>query len=99
MPSPLLNTSPVSPFRQYYTPQRKYDDIQVSTETVNHISESVNYGKPISLDYYVVRCLKCKQECATSNIIDGEQVEGTIKNPEIYLWSARCKSCLKEWYF
>ncbi len=98
MPS-LLNTSPVSPFRQYHTPQRKYDDIQVSTETVNHISESVNYGKPISLDYYVVRCLRCKKECATSNIIDGEQVEGTIKNPEIFLWSARCKSCLKEWYF
>lgn len=96
-----LHTSPVSPFRQYHTPQKKYDDIQVSTETVNHISESVNYGKEIQLDYYVVRCLNCKgkPECATSNLIDGEQVEGTIKDPKIYLWSARCKNCLKEWYF
>ena len=74
-------------------------DVSVSTETVQHRSEAVNYGKPILLDYYVVRCLKCKKECATSNIIDGEQKAGTIQEPVIYLWSARCKSCLKEWYF
>ena len=81
----------------------RYDDISVSTETVNHRSESVNHGRPMDLEYYVVRCLKCKNnpECVTQNIIDGEKDNkyGTILEPVIYLWSARCKSCNKEWYF
>lgn len=76
-----------------------YNDILVSTETVNHRSQAVNYGKPIELEYYVVRCRQCKSECSTSNIIDGEEVYGTIQEPKIYLWSAKCKNCLKEWYF
>lgn len=79
---------------------KDYSGISVSTETINHRSESVNYGKPIQLDYYVVRCLKCGgKECVTQNIIDGEIENGTILKPVIYLWSAKCKKCNKEWYF
>lgn len=74
-------------------------EIQVSTETIQHISPSLNYGKPVSLLVYVVRCLHCDQECVTSNIIDGEEKYGKIENPVIALWSAKCKRCLKEWYF
>ena len=75
-------------------------DVAVSTETVQHRSEAVNYGRVIPLDYYVVRCLQCdSKECSTYNIIDGEVVNGTILKPEISLWGAVCKNCLKEWYF
>jgi len=86
----------------YFTPTRRdYKDALVSTETVTHISQAVNYGKPIELDYYVVRCRKCggKEECSTANVIDGEEVNGTIQEPVVYLWSAKCKRCLKEWFF
>ncbi len=87
------------PQRQYHTPQKKYDDVRVSTEIINHRSEAVNYGKITPLELYVVWCLKCDSECATTNVIDGEEKNGTIQEPVICLWSARCKECLKEWYF
>jgi len=74
-------------------------DVSVSTETVQHRSEAVNYGRVIPLDYYVVRCLKCDKECSTMNIIDGEIEHGTILKPVVNLWGARCKKCLREWYF
>jgi hypothetical protein len=80
--------------------RRDYKDIKITTQTVQHSSQAVNYGKPIPLDYYVVWCLKCgEKECSTMNVVDGEEVAGTIQDPVIYLWGARCKTCLKEWYF
>jgi thiol:disulfide interchange protein len=87
------------PLRQYHTPQRKYDDVRVSTEKRIHRSQAVNYGRPIELEFYMVWCLKCDKECSTANVIDGEEVAGTIQEPVIYLWSAHCKNCLKEWFF
>ena len=86
--------------KPYYTPSLKdHKYIRVSTEKILHKSESVNYGKPIELEYYLVRCLKCDKDCETANIIDGEQKNGTIMEPVISLWSAKCKKCLGEWFF
>lgn len=73
----------------------------VSTEIREIKKESLNYGKPTKVEMYIVRCSRCKNnpECTTVNVIDGEQVYGTIKEPIVYLWSATCKKCKKEWYF
>ena len=80
--------------------KQDHKDVKIATETVQHRSEAVNYGRTIPLDYYVVRCIKCgDKECSTVNIISGDIVAGTIQEPVIYLWSAKCKQCLKEWYF
>lgn len=81
------------------TPETDRSGIRIGTEKVNHTSESVNYGKPMELDYYTVRCLKCKKDCVTANVIDGEEKYGTIQQPDVKLLFARCKSCDREWYF
>ena len=86
--------------KPYITPNKdNYKYVHVSTEPVTHSSQAVNYGKPILLDYYIARCLKCSQECTTANVIDGEEKNGTILEPVIYLLSARCTKCSEEWFF
>jgi hypothetical protein len=33
------------------------------------------------------------------NLIDGEVEHGTILKPIVKLYGAKCKNCLREWYF
>lgn len=80
------------------------NDIKVSTVQRHHQSQSLNYGKVTQIDFYVVvRCPKCDSEkdVTTASIIDGEvdRAVGTILEPKILLYSARCKNCLWEKYF
>lgn len=76
-------------------------NIDVSTETKTHISHILNYGKPTPIACYTVRCPKCNSEkdVTTASILDGNEVAGTIQNPQIYLHSAKCKRCRWEYYF
>ena len=76
--------------------ERWYEiNIQVSTELkTNHTSHMINYGKPTDIVCYVVRCPKCDSEknVITINIIDGEEVAGTVQNPQVFLHVQDVKS-------
>lgn len=74
---------------------------KITTETVEHRSYCLNYGKPTPLKLYVVWCPICGKECSTGNVLDGEEKAGTIQKEDanIYLHFGRCKDCLWEYYF
>ena len=76
-------------------------DIKVSTVQRHHQSQSLNYGKVTPIDFYVVRCPKCEENVTTASIIDGEvdRAVGTILEPQILLYSAKCEKCNWEKYF